>query len=87
MQVTASELRRNIYRLLDQVLESGMPLEIERKGRRLQVVEVGGSGRLSRVIGDPDLIVGDPADLADLDMSEWWDPEGGLADDAEPGSA
>jgi hypothetical protein len=38
MVVTASELRMNIYRLLDQVLETGVPLEIERKGRTLQIV-------------------------------------------------
>jgi hypothetical protein len=31
--VTASKLRENIYRILDQVLETGVPVEIERRGR------------------------------------------------------
>jgi hypothetical protein len=34
MVVTASELCQNTYRLLDQVLETGVPLEIGRHGRR-----------------------------------------------------
>ncbi len=32
MQVNPSELRKNIYNLLDQVIETGIPLEINRKG-------------------------------------------------------
>ena len=31
MPVTASKLRENIYRILDQVLETGVPVEIERR--------------------------------------------------------
>ncbi len=32
MEVNPSELRQNIYNLLDQVIETGIPLEIKRKG-------------------------------------------------------
>ena len=38
MTVTASVLRGNIYKLLDKILESGNPPEIERKGKRLQII-------------------------------------------------
>lgn len=38
MAITASELRQNIYRLLDQVLETGVPLEVLRGDRRLRIV-------------------------------------------------
>ena len=31
-------VRQNIYQLLDQVLDTGVPLEIERKGRKLRIV-------------------------------------------------
>jgi len=37
MVMSASELRANIYQLLDQVLETGVPLEIKRQGRRLRM--------------------------------------------------
>jgi len=33
MAITASELRQPIYRLLDEVLATGLPLEVERNGR------------------------------------------------------
>lgn len=37
-RLTASKLRENVYRVLDQVLETGVPVEIERHGRRLRIV-------------------------------------------------
>ena len=37
MALTATELRKNIYKLLDEILETGNPLEIERKGKRLRI--------------------------------------------------
>ena len=72
MVVTASELRQNIYKLLDQVLESGVPLEIERNGRRLRVVSMEAPSKLDRVIGHQDYIVGDPEELVHIDWSDEW---------------
>jgi antitoxin (DNA-binding transcriptional repressor) of toxin-antitoxin stability system len=72
MAVTASELRQNIYRLLDEVLETGKPLEIERKGRRLRIVALEPERRLDRVRPRPDVIVGDPDDLVSIDWSATW---------------
>lgn len=74
MPVTASQLRRDVYRLLDQVLETGVPLEIERKGHRLRIVADDGGSRLERIRGNPDAIVGDPDDLVHLDWSTAWQP-------------
>jgi len=74
MVITASELRQNIYKLLDQVLDSGVPLEIERNGRRLRVVPVDAPSKLDRLIEHPDLIVGDPEDLVHIDWSHEWRP-------------
>lgn len=74
MVVTASELRQNIYKLLDQVLDSGVPLEIERNGRRLRVVPVDAPSKLDRLIEHPDYIVGDPEDLVHMDWSHEWRP-------------
>jgi hypothetical protein len=38
MTITASALRNNIYRLLDNVANTGQPLFIERKGQKLKVI-------------------------------------------------
>ena len=76
MGITPSELRRDIYRLLDGVLDSGTPLEVERGGRLLHIVAVERSGnRLSRIRGRADGIVGDPDDLVEIDWSEHWRPQ------------
>lgn len=72
MQVNASNLRKNIYRLLDRVLETGEPLEIERNGRFLKVVpELRKGSKLSRLVRH-DCIEGDPEDLVHLDWSGEW---------------
>jgi hypothetical protein len=38
MRVTASKLRENIYRILDEAIETGQPVEIVRKGVVLRIV-------------------------------------------------
>ena len=38
MAMTASKLRQDIYRLLDQVLKTGEPVIVERNGRRLRII-------------------------------------------------
>ncbi len=75
MAVTASELRQNIYRLLDRVLETGVPLEIERRGRRLRVVPAAAVSKLDRLVGHPESVVGDPEDFVHIDWSGEWRPE------------
>lgn len=74
MPVTASELRQNVYRLLDEVLASGIPLEVERGGRRLRIVPAEAPSKLSRLSPHPGTIVGDPEDLVHLDWSGEWHP-------------
>ncbi|MGH3942271.1 MAG: hypothetical protein ACRDTG_27360 [Pseudonocardiaceae bacterium] len=65
MVVTASALRQNIYRLLG---------EIERKGRRLQIVPERPRSKLDRLIPHPGSIIGDPDELIHLDWSKHWNP-------------
>jgi hypothetical protein len=38
MAVSATQLRQNIYAILDEALATGKPVEIERKGKILQIV-------------------------------------------------
>lgn len=71
MTVNASTLRENIYRLLDQVLETGQPLEIERKGRLLRVVPVAEPAKIDRLVKH-DCLRGDPEAIVHLDWSTEW---------------
>jgi antitoxin (DNA-binding transcriptional repressor) of toxin-antitoxin stability system len=72
--ISASELRQNVYRLLDRVLETGEALEIERGGRRLWIVPAEPSAKVSRLAPHPGTIVGDPEDLVHVDWSSEWQP-------------
>jgi len=76
MALTASKLRENVYRILDQVLETGVPVEITRGRRKLKIVPVGErpKGKLDRLKPRPDALVGDPEELVHLDWSAEWRP-------------
>ena len=72
-KLTASKLRQNIYRILDSVLETGIPVEIVRSGRLLRIVPDTPPSKLDRL--EPrDFIVGDPEELVSLDWSGEWQP-------------
>lgn len=72
--ITASKLRQDIYRLLDEVLETGIPLEIQRKGQRLRLAPIEPRSKLDRLELRPDFFKGDPEDLVHLDWSNEWKP-------------
>ena len=73
-KLTASQLRADVYRVLDRVLESGVPAEIERKGRVLRIVPEAMPSRLTRLVERPTFIKGRPDDLVHLDWSAEWRP-------------
>jgi hypothetical protein len=74
MPVTASKLRENIYRILDQVLETGVPVGVERRGKILKIVPTETSRKLDNLIDRKDFIRGDSEDLVHLDWSSAWRP-------------
>ena len=74
MGISTSELRSNIYKLLDRVLETGEPLEINRKGRVLRIVPEEVGSRMSRLVRREDFVIGDPDELIHLDWSGEWRP-------------
>lgn len=75
MTVNPSELRANLYRLLDEVLETGIPLEIERKGRRLRIVPDPPVSKLDRLEPHPGFLKGDPEDIVEMDWSGYRNPD------------
>ena len=64
--VTPTELRTNIYKLLDEVLQTGLPLEIKKGDRRLRIIPVETKGKFQNLVSRPDVIQGDPEALAKL---------------------
>jgi hypothetical protein len=72
--MTASQLRQNIYRTLDQIIETGVPLEIERKGAILRIVPEAPRRKLANLKRRDGYLLCDPEDLVDLDWSHEWQP-------------
>jgi hypothetical protein len=74
--ITASKLRENVYRILDEILETGVPIEIHRRGKKLKIVRVEESEStwLDRLPERPEVIEGDPEDLVQIDWSKEWRP-------------
>jgi hypothetical protein len=77
-RLTASRLRANVYRVLDQVIETGIPVEIERHGRRLRIVPASlgrapAPGKLARLKTRRYLRC-EPEALVHIDWSREWRP-------------
>jgi len=75
LHVTATELRKDVYRLLDQVVDSGETIEVNRKGKLIRIAPVGKVNPLASLKPHPDCIRGDPDDLVHMDWSTNWQPD------------
>ena len=75
MAITASKLRADVYRLLDEILESGRPLEIERNGKILVIAPKEEQSIWDRLPRRKGFIVGDPDELIHVDWSSEWNPD------------
>jgi len=64
--ITVTELRGNIYNLLDEVLNTGIPIEINKGGKKLKIMPVGKSKKLQNLVSRPNVIKGNPDDLVDI---------------------
>ena len=86
MKVTATQLRQNIYGLLDEALATGQAIEIERKGKVLRIVPPPGTRPAAEMTDEEfkkeyprlarltkwDVLVGDPDDIVHMDWSHEW---------------
>ncbi|MFZ1769399.1 MAG: type II toxin-antitoxin system prevent-host-death family antitoxin [Caldilinea sp.] len=66
--ITATELRSDIYNLLEEVLATGIPLEVTKGGRKLRIAAVEPVDKFADMEFRPDVINGDPGDLVHI---EW----------------
>ena len=64
--ITVTELRGNIYNLLDEVLNTGIPIEINKGGKKLKIMPVGKPKKLQNLVSRPNVIKGNPDDLVDI---------------------
>ena len=74
-QVSDSNIKSDILGLLDKVVKTGVPVEIERKGKRLLISPAEKCRNLDSLKEHPDFIVGNPDDLVHIDWSAEWKPQ------------
>ncbi len=68
--LTLTALRQQLFKIVDRVIETGIPVEIERHGHRLKIVLDDPPSRLAN-LRPHSSIVGDPEDLVDLETDAW----------------
>ena len=71
MILTATKLRQNLYNILDGVIDSGIPVEIERKGVLLKIVPEERMNKWDR-LEEHHVINGNPESLVSVDWSGEW---------------
>ncbi|MDW8468759.1 MAG: type II toxin-antitoxin system prevent-host-death family antitoxin [Burkholderiales bacterium] len=74
MRLSATRLRANLYRVLDRVARTGVPVEVERRGQVLRIVSATARDRLARLKRRKNYIAVDPESLVHLDWSSEWRP-------------
>lgn len=71
--ISVTALRQNLFKLVDQVLATGVPVEIERHGKKLLLIPAESVSKLAN-LKRRHVIVGDPEELVDLQVGEWHEP-------------
>lgn len=56
MTISATKLRADIYRLIDKVIESGVPVEVELRGKKVRIVPVEPRDKLANLVKRPGVI-------------------------------
>lgn len=74
-QASDSNIQKDILGLLDKVVKTGVPVEIERKGKRLLISPAEKRRNLDCLEEHLDFVPGNPDDLVHIDWSEEWKPQ------------
>ncbi len=72
MPISLTKLRGDLYKIVDQVIKTGIPIEIERGGKRVKIVLVQKKSKLANLKAHPGTIIGNPEDFVHLDWSSEW---------------
>ena len=70
MTISITELRKQLFKAVDEIINTGIPLEIKRKGHTLKITLAEKKRKLDN-LKPHDCIVGDPDELATLKIAAW----------------
>ncbi|MFP4088237.1 MAG: hypothetical protein ACLFUL_15755 [Desulfobacteraceae bacterium] len=72
--MTLTTLRSKLFKTVDEVIRTGIPVVIERKGHRVKIILEEKPNKLDN-LKPHDCIVGNPDDLISLEVGEWNEPD------------
>ncbi len=72
MHISLTQLRANLYKVVDEVIATGNPVEIERKGVIVKLIPEYPKKKLDALVKHPGTILGDPEEIVHLDWSAEW---------------
>jgi hypothetical protein len=70
--LSLTKVRADLYKIVDSVLETGTPVEIERRGKKVRIIPVRPASKLDNIVKRPGTIVGNPEDVVHIDWSGEW---------------
>jgi len=79
MTITATKLRADLYRVIDNVIKNGVSVEVELRGKKVRIVPAEPRDKLAALVKRPGVIIGDPGRLPRVktfDERKWrkkWD--------------
>ena len=69
-QISLTTLRQQLFKVVDRIIKTGVPVEISRRGHKLRIVPVAKASKLARLTPHK-AIVGNPEDLVELKAGKW----------------
>jgi hypothetical protein len=70
--ITLTELRADLYKVVDQIIETGVSVEVQRNGHKIKIVLADGPSKLARLTERTGVINCDPEDIVHCDWLEEW---------------
>ena len=74
LTLSATELRGNLYRVLERILRTGRPVEVVIKGQRLLISPTKVTSKWDQLEPHAQAVTGDSDDLATIEWSKSWTP-------------
>jgi antitoxin (DNA-binding transcriptional repressor) of toxin-antitoxin stability system len=74
MAISATRLRADIYRVIEGVIKSGVPVEIELRGKKVRIVPTEQRDKLANLVKRSGVVVGDPGRIDQakaFDEAKW----------------
>jgi len=65
-KITARQLKEDLHDILDEILETGNPIEVIWRGKVLRITPVEVADKLGKMVLRPEVIKGDPDDLVEI---------------------